>query len=194
VSGPVGAFSFPVAAGTVVLSAPWALLLLAVPVLAFLLLPAYRERQRALRVPFFEAMAKGLGRTPEPGAVVLRRVLLQWLLAPVLFLLLVAAAARPELVLPPIQKTESARDLLLAVDISDSMKTPDFADPQGRRLTRLDAVKQVLHDFIARREGDRVGLLVFGEAAHLRRPSPSTTSCARSCWARWRWAWPGRAR
>lgn len=170
-SGPLGgALSFPVAAGTVELSAPWALLLLAVPVLAFLLLPAYKERQPALRVPFFEAMSKSLGRTPEPGAVVLRRVVLQWLLAPLVLLLLVAAAARPELVLPPIQKTEPFRDLLLAVDISDSMKTPDFTDSQGRRLARLDAVKSVLHGFIARREGDRVGLLVFGEAPHLQVP------------------------
>jgi Ca-activated chloride channel family protein len=94
----------------------------------------------------------------------------QWLLAPAFFVLVVAAAARPELVLPPLQKTESARDLLLAVDISSSMNTTDFTDPQGSKIQRLDAVKLVLRDFIARRPGDRIGLLVFGDAPHLQAP------------------------
>jgi Ca-activated chloride channel family protein len=101
---------------------------------------------------------------------VLHRRLLQWVVGPVVFLLLVGAAARPELVLPPIQKTESARDLLLAVDISESMDTRDFPDGTGRKLERFDAVKHVLRDFIARRPGDRIGLLVFGEAPHLQAP------------------------
>jgi Ca-activated chloride channel family protein len=62
-------------------------------------------------------------------------------------------------VLPPLSKTESVRDLLLAVDISESMQTPDFVDPNGKRRERLDAVKLVLADFVARRAGDRVGLV-----------------------------------
>jgi len=164
------ALSFPIGRATLEFAEPWALLLLPLPLLAFTLLPPYKERQPALRVPFFESVAASLGRTPEPGAVVLRRVVLEWLLAPLLFLLLVAAAARPELLLPPIQKTESARDLLLAVDLSDSMKTPDFPDGQGHKMPRLAAVKTVLNDFITRRKGDRLGLLVFGEAPHLQVP------------------------
>jgi Ca-activated chloride channel family protein len=94
----------------------------------------------------------------------------EWLVAPLIFPLLVAAAARPELVEPAVQKTESARDLLLAVDISGSMDTRDFADPQGRKIARLDAVGLVLRDFIARRKGDRIGLLVFGDAPYLQAP------------------------
>ncbi|HVQ30247.1 MAG TPA: VWA domain-containing protein [Vicinamibacteria bacterium] len=164
------ALSFPVGASTLELGAPWALLLLALPLLAYAVLPPYKERQPALRVPFFERVAAGLRQEPEPGAVVLRKVLLEWVMAPLVFGLLVVAAARPELVLPAIQKTESARDLLLAVDISTSMNTRDFTDPQGRKVERLDAVKGVLHDFIARRQGDRIGLLVFGEAPHLQAP------------------------
>jgi Ca-activated chloride channel family protein len=162
--------SWPIGSSTLQLSEPWAIAFLALPLLAFALLPAYKQRQAALRVPFFEEVAAGLHKKPEPGAVVLRKILIEWLLAPLVFLLLVAAAARPELVLPPIQKTESARDLLLAVDISESMDTKDFADPQGRKIGRLDAVKLVLRDFIARREGDRIGLLVFGDAPHLQAP------------------------
>ena len=93
------ALSFPMGASTLELAAPWALVLLALPLLVYLALPAYKERQPALRVPFFERLAAGLDRKPEPGAVVLRKLVLQWLLAPLVFVLLVAAAARPELVL-----------------------------------------------------------------------------------------------
>jgi Ca-activated chloride channel family protein len=163
-------FSWPVGASTLELAAPWALLLLAVPFLAFLMLPPYEQRQPALRVPFVGKVAESVARRPETGAVVLSKALLQWLVAPVVFVLLVAAAARPELVLPPMQKTEAVRDLLLAVDISESMQTPDFVDAAGRRLQRLEAVKQVLAEFVSRREGDRVGLVVFGDGAHLQAP------------------------
>jgi Ca-activated chloride channel family protein len=164
------ALALPVGAGSIELSEPWALLLLGVPLLALAALPAYKERQPAIRVPFFERMATGLDRKAEPRAVVLGRTAFQWLLAPLVFALLVLAAARPELVLPPIQKTESARDLLLAVDLSTSMNTKDFTDSAGRRVERLDAVKLVLQDFVARRDGDRIGLVVFGEAPHLQAP------------------------
>jgi Ca-activated chloride channel family protein len=162
--------TFQVGASTVELAAPWALALLAVPLLSYTFLPPYKERQVALRVPFFEQLAAGLGRKPEPGAVVMRKVLFARLVAPLVFVLLVAAAARPQLVEPPVRRTQSARDLLLAVDISESMNTRDFTDPQGRKIGRLDAVKLVLDDFIIRREGDRIGLLVFGDAPHLQAP------------------------
>jgi Ca-activated chloride channel family protein len=162
--------SVPLGSGTLELAAPWALALLALPIAVWALLPAYKERQPALRVPFFERMAGSLGLEPAPGAVVAAKTALQWLLAPVVFLLLVAAAARPELVEPPIRRTESARDLLLAVDISSSMSTKDFRDRQGRKIERLAAVKLVLEDFITRRKGDRIGLLVFGDAPHLQAP------------------------
>jgi Ca-activated chloride channel family protein len=59
---------------------------------------------------------------------------------------------------------------MLAVDLSQSMEARDFRDPEGRRLDRLEAVKLVLDDFIARREGDRIGLIVFGGEAFLQAP------------------------
>jgi Ca-activated chloride channel family protein len=162
--------TLPVGASAVELAAPWALVLLAVPFLSSRLLPPYKERQAALRVPLFERLASGPGRKPEPGAVVTRKILFERIVAPLVFVLLVAAAARPQLVEPPVRRTQSARDVLLAVDITESMGTRDFTDPQGRKVGRLDAVKLVLDDFITRREGDRIGLLVFGDAPHLQAP------------------------
>ena len=92
------------------------------------------------------------------------------------------ALARPEFIEPPIEKTESARDLLLAVDVSGSMETRDFTDSEGRRTQRLDAVKLVLDDFIAKRQGDRIGLGSSGMRRIYRYPSHSTTTLTESSW------------
>jgi Ca-activated chloride channel family protein len=63
----------------------------------------------------------------------------------------------------------SGRDLMLAVDISGSMKIPDFS-VNGREVTRLEVVKTAAGEFIGRRIGDRVGLIVFGSQAYLQTP------------------------
>ncbi|MGI9625198.1 MAG: VWA domain-containing protein, partial [Longimicrobiales bacterium] len=67
-------------------------------------------------------------------------------------------------------RTESARDLMLAVDLSGSMSQRDMLDADGNRQTRMDAVKEVLDDFISRREGDRLGIIVFGTQAFVQTP------------------------
>jgi Ca-activated chloride channel family protein len=82
----------------------------------------------------------------------------------------VAALARPQWILEPVTKTVPTRDLLLGVDLSGSMDTRDFTDLEGRQVDRLAAVKQVLGEFLTRREGDRVGLIVFGSAAFVQAP------------------------
>jgi len=152
------------------LASPWLLALLPAPILVWWLLPPYRERKASVRTPFFSELAGRLGQTPSQGAVVLRKNLFQKLLAPLVWALIVLALAQPQLVEPPIEKTESARDLLLAVDLSGSMDARDFVDRDGDRIDRLEAVKQVLDDFISRREGDRIGIIVFGNSAHLQVP------------------------
>jgi Ca-activated chloride channel family protein len=60
--------------------------------------------------------------------------------------------------------------MMLAVDLSGSMETKDFTDESGKTVDRLTAVKKVLDDFLKRREGDRVGLIVFGNAAFVQAP------------------------
>lgn len=141
---------------------PYLFILLPAPLLVWLLLPAYREQQEAVRIPFFEQLAAVTGRKAAPGAVVPRSNILQKILGPIVWVLVVISLARPQWVEDPIEKIQSARDLMLAVDISQSMETPDFVDPDGNRIQRLDAVKLVLDDFIARRKGDRMGLILFG--------------------------------
>ncbi|EON94001.1 von Willebrand factor type A domain-containing protein [Marinobacter lipolyticus SM19] len=86
-----------------------------------------------------------------------------------MWVLLIIAAARPQHVGDPLQLPVSGRDLLLAVDISPSMDEQDMII-QGRGINRLQAVKRVVDDFIQRREGDRLGLLLFGTEPYIQAP------------------------
>jgi Ca-activated chloride channel homolog len=145
---------------------PWLLALLPLPLLVYWLLPSYKEEQDSLRLSFFSYISSAMGITPQPGAVVPKTNWLQKILAPICWVLIVLALARPQRIEPPIQKIQSGRDLMLALDISQSMETPDFRTPDGKRMRRVDAVKQVVIDFINRRKNDRIGLIVFGLAAY----------------------------
>ena len=145
---------------------PWLLALLPLPLLVYWLLPPYKEEQDSLRLTFFHYISSSLGLTPQPGAVVPKTNGLQKIVAPLCWCLVILALARPQFVEPPIQKIQPGRDLMLALDISQSMETPDFRTPDGKRMRRVDAVKQVVSDFIKRRKNDRIGLIVFGQAAY----------------------------
>ena len=101
---------------------------------------------------------------------VAKRPVTQWLVLSLAWLLVVAAIARPQWLEEPIIKELPMRDLLVAVDLSGSMETQDFTDAGGNTVDRLTAVKQVLDAFLARRDGDRVGLILFGSAAFVQAP------------------------
>jgi Ca-activated chloride channel family protein len=90
-------------------------------------------------------------------------------LAVLAWLLLLLAAARPQWLGEPLALPEAGRNLMLAVDVSGSMEREDL-DLSGARASRLDVVKQVAGEFIARREGDRVGLILFGTRPYLQTP------------------------
>lgn len=145
---------------------PWLLALLPVPLLIWWLVPPYREETASIRLPFFDEVAKAAGVTPTEGSVVRRMNWAQRLLAPVCWALIVLALARPQYIERPIEKTEPQRDLMLSLDLSQSMETRDFRDPAGQLETRVAAMRQVVSDFVKRRQGDRVGLIAFGDAPY----------------------------
>ena len=149
---------------------PWLALLLPLPFLLRWIWPVHREERVSVRAPFLNRLAEQLGVDPTGGAAARRRGRAQALLLSLAWLLVVAALVRPQWVGEPIEKIESARDLMLLVDLSGSMNETDFRTAEGERITRLDAVKLVLHDFVAERSSDRLGLLVFGDAAFLQCP------------------------
>lgn len=160
-------------------SHPWLVLLLPLPALVHWLLPPYETRRPAVRVPFFAELARLSGAAPREGAGVGRRGIPRALALILCWLLAVLALMRPQWVLPPVHHERPARDLLLLVDLSGSMDTADFTDRSGRKVSRLIAVKQVLDDFLARRQGDRVGVVVFGNAPFVLVPFTTDLKLAR---------------
>lgn len=149
---------------------PWALLLLPAPWLAWRLLPPHRQQLPALRLPFFRRIVDAAGADARAGSLVMRRSSLQMIVAILVWSLLVVALARPERVGEPMEITRAARDIILAIDISGSMDETDFVTTDGARIQRLAAVKRVVDDFVAAREGDRVALIVFGSKAFVQSP------------------------
>jgi len=144
---------------------PWMLLLLPLPLLVRWRLAAVSGTTDAgLKVPSFSGFAVLVDRSEIEQ-------LLNWRfwLAVIAWLLLVLASARPERIGDELDVPVSGRNLMLAVDLSGSMDAKDF-ELAGRRVDRLTATKAVASDFIGRREGDRIGLILFGERAYLQVP------------------------
>jgi Ca-activated chloride channel family protein len=144
---------------------PWLFALLPLPLLLRYLLPAVAEnRQAALRTPFLEDFTLITGGNPliAGSRALLAAALLAWIL-------LVTAAARPQWYGEPVELPVSGRDLMLAIDLSASMQEEDFV-LGNRAIDRLTAVKRVAGDFIERRNGDRIGLILFGDRAYVQAP------------------------
>lgn len=147
---------------------PWLLILLPLPWLGYRYLPDYREARSAVRVPFFGAMSRAVGQAPSQAGTRSNRW--QLLLNLLVWTLLLVAASRPVWVEKPIERQQPVRDLMLAIDISQSMETTDFTDANGQKINRLAAVKDVVHGFIDKRKDDRIGLIVFGTGAYPQAP------------------------
>lgn len=143
---------------------PWLFLLAPLPWLVYRFLPgASPRREAALYAPFI-LTAFGdhwLGEAKKRRWPVA--------LAALIWLLLLCAGARPQWLGDPVELPETGRSLMLAVDASGSMEIPDL-DLSGSKASRLDVVKQVAGDFIRRRSGDRIGLIIFGTEAYLQAP------------------------
>jgi Ca-activated chloride channel family protein len=141
---------------------PYAFAALPLPLLARWL-PPVPATGGALRVPFFAVLAGGdrTGWRPRAGW--------RWLAGLLIWLLLLVAAGRPQWVGDPLPQLSSGRDLLLAVDISGSMETEDMLLGE-RPASRLRVVKAIIGEFIERRIGDRIGLILFGAQAYLHVP------------------------
>lgn len=148
----------------------WLFVLLPLPWLVHRMLPVHHERKAAVRVPFLKRLSSVSGLQPGTNVVVARRPISQWLMLGLAWLLIVVAIARPQWLGEPITKDLPMRDLLVAVDLSGSMEATDFTDNEGNNVDRLTAVKQVLDTFFERRDGDRVGLILFGSAAFVQVP------------------------
>ena len=141
---------------------PQLLWLIPLPLLVYLLVPAAKARVAALRVPYEEVKnvqsGFSLGKGKGPG-------LLAWLA----WACLCVAAALPRVYGPPVNPPALGRDLMMVLDLSASMSSEDMI-VGAEHVDRLTAAKAVLGEFLNQREGDRIGLVVFGTNAYVMTP------------------------
>jgi Ca-activated chloride channel family protein len=147
----------------------WVFLLLPLPLLLFWLLPPLKQRREALRYPTFREVEQATGQKASTGAWVSKRNILQWIVLSLVWILTLTALASPQIVGEPEMKVKTARNFVIAADISFSMANTDW-EIDGERVTRWEGVKQVLREFIGKREGDRLALVFFGTNAYLQAP------------------------
>ena len=151
---------------------PSAVFLLILPLIVRYVFPAVKGLHGdALKIPFIADLNKiSLKAGGVWGGTLGKKSSdLSLALVYLIFILLTLAAARPQWVGEPIPIRSESRDIMLVMDISNSMLEPDFA-VGNRRINRLAAVKKTAADFIDKRRDDRIGLVLFGTRAYLQAP------------------------
>lgn len=139
---------------------PWLFVALPLPwLLRYVLRPVKPAQALNLPQPGLSLMQASVSRAPFAATALLA---LAWLC-------LVTAAARPQYLGPPEPQKRSGRATMLAVDLSGSMSLDDM-QLAGRMVTRFAAVEAIAGDFIDRRVGDELGLILFGTQAYLVTP------------------------
>jgi Ca-activated chloride channel family protein len=144
---------------------PLVLLFIPLPIILWLISKAKRPKLSSIRTPLFANWSE----FQESQSKHSKKSWLGLLLNLSIWTALLFAIARPQWIDDPIELPTSGRDLLLSIDISGSMEEEDLK-LQGRHVNRLVVVKSILNEFIEKREGDRIGLVLFGEKAYLQTP------------------------
>lgn len=144
---------------------PWVFACLPLPLLLRFILPAASAAQdAALRVPFIDDFSQ-----PQTSTYSINTKKWLLLLASMAWISLIIAASRPSWLGERIDIPVSGRDLMMAVDLSASMRETDF-EINGQSINRLQAIKIIAREFIKKRKGDRIGLILFGQQAYLQTP------------------------
>ena len=142
---------------------PWLLILLPVPLL-MLLLPAKKEQQsNALRVPLILEQHSHIPNIKSAKKTYMLILLL------IIWSLVILAASRPQWLGEAVPLPSEGREMMIAVDLSGSMQMEDMVI-NNRAVNRLDMIKLILGEFIERREGDKLGLILFADDAYMQTP------------------------
>lgn len=148
---------------------PWFALLLPLPFIVRRFIPAAVQESNSIpeiRFPSLDRLKKAFPLKSGPNKSSNR---LFFILLSLTWLGLILALMQPEKVDQFVQEKNKGHDLMLAVDISGSMQALDFSTT-SKTISRLDATKEVVGKFVQGRQGDRVGLVTFGESAYLHVP------------------------
>lgn len=144
---------------------PALLFIIPLPLLVWFLKPTKQPQLSAIQTPLF-ANWSAINQKSKDNSYS------QWFLKLLVFLswcFIVIATARPQWIGDPVELPTTGRDLLLSIDISGSMEEEDLK-LKGKPVNRLAVVKSILAEFIEKREGDRLGVVLFGEKAYLQTP------------------------
>jgi len=150
----------------------WVFWLLPLPLFIFLVFPPLRVKSSSLSLPNFKKIEEYTGEKPRKSALVKKRNFLSWLGLWAIWILTLCALASPQIVEAPELKVKTSRNFLVLADLSFSMAETDWV-VDGKKSRRWDAVKNVMHDFIKKREGDRMGLIFFGSSSYIQAPFTS---------------------
>ena len=150
----------------------WIFLLLPLPLLVYFLLPPLRMRSSSLQIPSLKKAEEISGFKGRTSAQINRKNPITWIVLILIWILLLSSLSSPRLVGEPELIVKTSRNFLIVADISFSMANKDWK-LDGKTSTRWEAVKSVMHDFIERREGDRMGLIFFGSNAYIQAPFTS---------------------
>ena len=153
-----------------ILEAPWWLAALLLPIVSALVLPPVRGTVLTLRTPYVARLASVAPGRLAGSPVTGRDGIARRLFLALCWGLICLSLARPVWLGEPVIREEAARDLMLVVDISQSMEEVDMVGADGQPASRFDIVRTVLTSFIEAREGDRLGLVVFGTLPFLQAP------------------------
>jgi len=144
---------------------PLALLALPLPLLVYRFFGRAARQDAALFVPFFQRLSQLQTDSVRSDAYRLMKLICLTLI----WIALILAATRPQWVGEPIELPSTGRDLMLVVDISGSMEARDMV-LNNAQLSRFEVMKAVVSDFAVRREGDRLGLILFAAHAYIQTP------------------------
>jgi len=145
---------------------PWMLILLPLPWLVVFRRKVRAPAYIAPHLPMFETVKQlGFGQPQH----IERPSLWKRLLLLLIWLAIVIAACRPTYIGDQVDIPLSGRDLMLAIDISPSMKEQDMK-LEGAQANRLEIVKNVVSKFVQERKGDRIGLILFGSKPYVQSP------------------------
>ena len=147
----------------------WVLYLLPLPLIIYFLLPALKLKSPGLIVPNLGKIESITAQKAKNAALVKRRNFFVWIGLVIIWISLIAAIANPQLVGEPEMRVKTSRNFLIVADISFSMANKDW-QINGKNVTRWEAVKTVMHEFISKRTGDRMGLIFFGSNSYIQAP------------------------
>ncbi|KAB1067774.1 VWA domain-containing protein [Tamlana haliotis] len=148
---------------------PYMAFLVVLPFLVYWLLPTIKNRSTALIYPYFKASAKASKQKPKKASHIKKRSWFASFFMFVIWLLLIIAMASPELVGKPEKKIKTSRSFLILADLSFSMANKDWYI-DNKPVTRWEAVKNIMQDFIVKRESDKMGLIFFASNAYIQAP------------------------